>query len=315
MGHNDRPSERTDHLFLFIGGVHRSGTTLLYKMIGEHPDIDIIRNTDVPRNEGQYFQNLFPIGHLGGPGRFGFREEAYRTEETVKQPTQDRSQLMNDWRPFFDQQYTYWCEKTPQNIVRSRYYQELLPDSRFLFIVRHPVPVTMATMKWSDTSLFSLMHHWQICHNQLLTDLEHLENATVVYYENLVNDPCTVLEKIFEWLSITLPEKQKLTNVAKEISRRYNSKYVQTWINYRSGHHKNHAGNFARPIVGLLMEFFEKFTVHDKENKIYDISNEISDIEAYFSKKISKFGYRFPQNPEPIQVHDSAFDPWRVSDL
>lgn len=70
-----------DKTFILITGLHKSGTTLFNHILGTHQSIDIMRDTDVPKNEGQYVQSLFPIGHLGGPGRFGFRKESYRTEQ------------------------------------------------------------------------------------------------------------------------------------------------------------------------------------------------------------------------------------------
>lgn len=63
---------------LFIGGLHRSGTTPLVRMLGTSPNVSIFRNTGAIEDEGQFLQTVFPCdGLLGGPGRFAFNNGAH----------------------------------------------------------------------------------------------------------------------------------------------------------------------------------------------------------------------------------------------
>src|SRR6202167_514690 len=62
------------HHFLFLGGLHRSGTTLLFRMLREHPNMSGFVNNKVADNwtpledEGQFLQGVYPPHCvLGGP--------------------------------------------------------------------------------------------------------------------------------------------------------------------------------------------------------------------------------------------------------
>ena len=60
------------HRLLFVGGLHRSGTTLLADLIAAHPLTSGFANTGVPADEGQHLQDVYPSARaFGGPGRFG----------------------------------------------------------------------------------------------------------------------------------------------------------------------------------------------------------------------------------------------------
>jgi hypothetical protein len=70
-----------DHRFVFIGGLHRSGTTLLARCLAEHPEVSGFSGTRALEDEGQHLQNVYQPGRAyGGPGRFGFDPEAHLTE-------------------------------------------------------------------------------------------------------------------------------------------------------------------------------------------------------------------------------------------
>ena len=67
------------HPFVFLGGLHRSGTTLLFRMLREHPEISgFANNQDAnewlgAEDEGQYLQSVYPPAIFwGGPGKFAF---------------------------------------------------------------------------------------------------------------------------------------------------------------------------------------------------------------------------------------------------
>src|ERR1700691_2539156 len=77
------------HHFVFLGGLHRSGTTLLFRMLREHPEISGFENNKVkeewlaPEDEGQFLQTVYPPAvFFGGPGKFAFAPEAHMTEES-----------------------------------------------------------------------------------------------------------------------------------------------------------------------------------------------------------------------------------------
>ena len=63
-----------DHTYVFVGGLHRSGTSLLARSLEAHPSVSGFRGTGVPEDEGRRMQSVYPAGNrLGGAGRFAFR--------------------------------------------------------------------------------------------------------------------------------------------------------------------------------------------------------------------------------------------------
>ena len=67
----------SDQLLLFVGGLHRSGTTMLARMLAEHPQISGFADTGAPADEGQHLQDVYPVISPGRQaGRFAFHGDA-----------------------------------------------------------------------------------------------------------------------------------------------------------------------------------------------------------------------------------------------
>ena len=59
------------HRYLFVAGLHRTGTSLLARMIAAHSQISAIENAPVPEDEGAYLQGAIPHTALSGrPGHY-----------------------------------------------------------------------------------------------------------------------------------------------------------------------------------------------------------------------------------------------------
>ena len=87
-----------DHRFVFVGGLHRSGTTLLARCLAEHPEVSGFSGTRAPEDEGQHLQNVYQPGRAhGGPGRFGFDPEAHLTETSALVSDASRARLLEQW--------------------------------------------------------------------------------------------------------------------------------------------------------------------------------------------------------------------------
>ena len=67
------------HKLVFVGGLHRSGTTPLARVLAEHPDVSgfgATRPTGVTEDEGQHLQDLYPAARAyGGAGRFALPDQ------------------------------------------------------------------------------------------------------------------------------------------------------------------------------------------------------------------------------------------------
>lgn len=71
-----------DKTLIFIGGLHRSGTSLLHEILRRHPAVSGFANTGVPKDEGQHLQTVYPpASAFGGPGLFGFNRASFMNED------------------------------------------------------------------------------------------------------------------------------------------------------------------------------------------------------------------------------------------
>jgi hypothetical protein len=185
------------HKFVFIGGLHRSGTTLLERIIESHGNITGHEKGIAPYMEGQLFQSVYPSDQkLGGVGRFAFNSESHLTEKSPLVTDKNRELLFAEWSEYWDLDKPLLLEKSPPNGIKSRFLQELFPDSYFIFVIRHPFAVSLATQKWSKTSLLSLVEHWITYNEIMMNDYEHIKNRIIIRYEDFVSNPAKTLNQI-----------------------------------------------------------------------------------------------------------------------
>lgn len=192
-----------DSQFVFVGGLHKSGTSLLARCLAEHPSISAFRDTGVPEDEGQHLQTVYPPARAyGGAGKFGFDDRAHMTENSPLVSEESRNRLLAEWSPYWDFTKPVLLEKSPPNLIRTRFLQALFPNSKFLVITRDPVVVGYATQKWSHTGIDSLIEHWLVCHEIFEQDRRYIRRLHVVRYEDLVEDPRAILQELFSFLGL-----------------------------------------------------------------------------------------------------------------
>ncbi len=184
------------HHFIFIGGLHRSGTTPLQRIIATHPLISGFHDTGVPGDEGQFLQDIYPVFPSGGAGILGLRPDGHMTE-TSPLIAAAKAGLFRAWMPYWDLTKPFLVEKTPSNLIRARFLQEVFPNSAFIFMIRHPVASVMATLKLQNrASVREMIKSWIICHNIMLNDLAYLRRQLVIRYERLCEHPKETISTI-----------------------------------------------------------------------------------------------------------------------
>ena len=83
------------HRFLFLAGLHRSGTSVLHRLLRHHPATAGIHDAGVPEDEGQFLQSVFPTGRFfGASGHFAFSPGAHFTEDSDLVSERNKSKLL-----------------------------------------------------------------------------------------------------------------------------------------------------------------------------------------------------------------------------
>jgi hypothetical protein len=219
------------HHFVFLGGLHRSGTTLLFRMLREHPAISgFVNNQDAnewlaAEDEGQYLQSVYPPAiYWGGPGKFAFAPEAHLTEQSELLTIENKAKLASQWAPYWDLSKQFLLEKSPPNLIWTRFLQSVFPNSSFVIIERHPVAVALATEKWSPTGLNSLIEHWIVAHETFESDRPYLKRLMTIKYESLVADPGPTLNAIYAFLGMG-PHPTTF-----QATTEHNQRYFAKWL-------------------------------------------------------------------------------------
>jgi len=233
--------EWAGHTMVFVGGLHRSGTTPLARCLAAHPQVSGFHGTGVPADEGQHLQPVYrPAIALGGPGRFAEADGAHLTERSPAAAAGAGQRLFAAWRPWWDLSRPVLLEKSPPNLLATRFLQAAFPGARFIMMVRHPAIVALSTTKWCQRGLDGLLGHWFHAHRLLEADAPHLEHLYVVKYEHLVRQPQRVLASLAAFLGLAgeVP--------AVSIGAAHSAGYERRWAELAAGPDRAGFGEIVR---------------------------------------------------------------------
>lgn len=221
-------SPPVNHQFIFLCGLHRSGRSVLNRILKAHPQISALQNTNVPEDEGEFVQNVYPKSrNYGGPGKFCFSPDAYLTESSRLVTNPNRVRLFAQWSPYWDLSKPFLMEKSGSNIITSRFLQAMFPSSAFIYLVRHPVAVALATDKDGLPEMPQSVEHWALAHKAMLADREKIQRSILVRYEDMIARPDHAMKLIYDFLG--LPAQPVKEPVLPGINR----EYFKLWEDYK----------------------------------------------------------------------------------
>jgi peptidoglycan/xylan/chitin deacetylase (PgdA/CDA1 family) len=197
---------------IFLVGTPRSGTTILQSLLAAHPEV-------ISFPESKFFHYLL-YDKLAGQLRS--RMEVFFNDE-IKRPELlknfDDSQSVETKTRWFvgvldglaaEQNKSIWLEKTPEHIYFIPDIEGLLPDAKFIHILRNGMD-TIASMYESTRIYHELWGAgWDLDHcierwvYAVLTSHKYVNKAShiLVKYEELLDDKIKVLEKICKFAGI-----------------------------------------------------------------------------------------------------------------
>tara|TARA_B100000886_G_scaffold339476_2_gene305060 strand:- start:614 stop:1489 length:876 start_codon:yes stop_codon:yes gene_type:complete len=204
--------------YIFIGGLHRSGTSILNEIIGSSDKVAKHKNTGKPEDEGQHIQTVFDNGIAhGGVGRFCFDDNYHYTENNKLITSDNKIKLLLEWNKYWDISKSIFLEKSPVNLIHTRFLQKMFDNTYFIVIMRHPLAVSKASLKWNNQSLNKYFDHWLRGYDIFLNDSKYLRRYILIKYEDLCNDPQKEVKKIENLIG------EKLNIKDSELNRLYNS--------------------------------------------------------------------------------------------
>ncbi|KAH9417150.1 Protein-tyrosine sulfotransferase [Dermatophagoides pteronyssinus] len=181
---------------IFIGGMPRSGTTLLRVLLDAHPDIRCGEETRViPRilsNRQSWLKAPFESKRL---------QEAGITTEVLDSAIRAfiLEIIVRHGKPA-----PRLCNKDPFTLRSAHYLQYLFPNSKFIFMIRDGRAVVHSIISRKVTISGFDLNDYRDC----LKKMEHShdsygpEKCFPVYYEQLVLNPTKWMHKILDFLDV-----------------------------------------------------------------------------------------------------------------
>ncbi|NQY97043.1 MAG: sulfotransferase [Henriciella sp.] len=208
---------------IIILGAPRSGTTLLRRILGAHPNIAAPGET-YALSAGARFLSSDPsidgmqVGVVNGLGFLGVEEE-----ELTLRLRNFIFGFLNDYAA--REGKTRWVEKTAIDAFHIEGIERFCgDDAQFLCVTRHGLDVVCSMEEWCQKSgsyprelhayirqhsqpLVAFAHAWVDATNTLLDFAErHPDNAMPVRYEDLIASPEDYVAKLMSFLGETAPE-------------------------------------------------------------------------------------------------------------
>jgi hypothetical protein len=191
----------------FIVGMTRSGTTLLRLMLDSHPELTIPPETHfVPDVIGAYNEGRYSpqeIAKVMVESRrwadFQISERKLRRElDRLRPLVRPEVPVRTFYRLYAQKQgKPRWGDKTPGYATKMRRIKRILPEARFIQIIRDGRDVAVSLRdRNAGLTIEQVARRWRHRINRTRRAAEHVPDYIEIRYEDLVADPEATLRRI-----------------------------------------------------------------------------------------------------------------------
>ena len=229
-----RPAGLEHAVPLFVLGCPRSGTTLLAKILNEHPAVlmtnetavflflaDAIEKSRVGYAAGLLYgkeHNYLWAEHLAGHSRSLI--ESFYTRIAVRLEKRG---------------LRYWGEKHPHHTECFDFIEKLYPAARYIYIVRDPRDSALSIKHMLQIPFAEALAAWKVfsdAYEHFITTREtgHLYQLR---YEDLVNDYDGLTRQVFTWLGLTVQPVERFLKLYRNVDAHSLSQAVPITSDFR----------------------------------------------------------------------------------
>lgn len=197
--------------WIFIVGCYNSGTTLLGRILGRHPDIGTLPAGD----EGVFFTDALPY-----PEQFGWPRMWAACPEQIRVDPQRTSprvgvRARRQWSPWYRRDAPNLLEKSVSHTIRMPYLERYFPPAYFIHIVRDGYAVAEGIRRrarpgrWGNTRyphgypIELCAEQWRASEEVVAADAPRLAHFMELTYEDLTAHPEPVLRSVTDFLGLS----------------------------------------------------------------------------------------------------------------
>lgn len=203
--------EASPQKWLFVVGCYNSGTTILRRLLESHPDIA------ATVREGAKLTDAFPNLEVGGWPRMMYKNRDLW--DLGEQGAVERARMARlDWSIWFDKDAPVFFEKSIDHSTRIAWLNRNFPNAHFLWITRNGYCVNEGIMRRAKPHGAAkaevgerypaelTARQWVAFDEHIRAEMAGVQRGHAIRYEDLMNNPITVLEQVFNFLDLPMPE-------------------------------------------------------------------------------------------------------------
>lgn len=190
---------------LFILGLPRSGTTLLQRVLHTSPEIETVPESWLLLP----FLSFRERGHQ--KSIYGSRPARTAINAFLGEDQRLEESIFRGVRNYLHSRYPncrYFCEKTPRNLLYADKLQKWFPDDRYIILNRNPLNVAASIFRTFENGVlntYKFRVDLELGLEKLVWLNRHLDQALVLRYEDLTDNPGKTLKDSSEFLGLDAP--------------------------------------------------------------------------------------------------------------